>query len=197
MKTFDQKETDESAITCLESLIRRIETCDVRVTNIGQKQGIFTYGPDDSPQFGHDGTGALIVEYVNDKQAEAAALLRPEPAVYVPEPGAYDEGLLDVTSEAYAAAYPSLVHRYDMEEHVAFLKAEELAKVVKTLRDHAARLEDGTLTLDGFSLVKPAELVATDAGLARTFTGTGNLTLAYHDASARAAHLAHAEVVVD
>lgn len=197
MTTFDQKTLTDTALTSLEQLCRRIESCDVRVTNIGVKKGTFAYGSEYAPQYASDGTGALVVEYVNDKQAEAAALLSPEPAVYVPEPGAYDEGLLDVTSEAYAAAYPSLVHRYDMEEHVAFLKAEELAKVVKALRTHADLLEDGTLTLDGFSLVKPAELVESDEGLKRTFTGTGNLALAFHDASARAAHLAHAEVVVD
>lgn len=190
MKTFDQKETDESAITCLESLIRRIETCDVRVTNIGQKQGIFTYGPDDSPQYGHDGTGGLVVEYVNDKQAEAAALLSPEPAVYVPEPGAYDENLPDTDADGARQLYAP-------EDHAAWLRAQDVKKAIQALRTHADLLEDGTLTLDGFSLVKPAELVESAAGLARTFTGTGNLVLAFHDASARAAHLAHAEVGVD
>lgn len=183
MKPEQQRVLNETALTSMEKLLRRIESCEVRVTDIGMEKGTFVYGSESAPQYACDGTGALTVKYIDDGVHEEAMLLRTVPAPYVPEPGAYDENLPDIDGEP--------------EGHAARLKAEELAKVVKTLRDHADLLENGTLTLDGFSLVKPAELVATDAGLARTFTGTGNLALAYHDASARAAHLAHAEVRVD
>lgn len=187
MKAQEQKVLNETALTSLEDLARRIETCVVRVTDIGMEKGTFVYGSAEAPQYACDGTGALTIKYINDGVREEAMLLRTDTVKYVPEPGAYDADLPDTDAEP--------------EGRVERLKAVELAKVVKSLRDHASMLEDGTLTLDGFSLVKPAELVEGTAGgrtsLVRVFTGTGNLALAFHDASARAAHLAHAGVAVD
>jgi len=185
MKPEQQRVLNENTLTLMERLMRRIETSEVRVTDVGMKTGSFAYGSVDAPQWGNDGTFVLTIATIDDSIHEEAMLLRTDDVPYVPEPGAYDEDLPDTDAEPV--------------DHMARLKAEELAKVVKTLRDHATKLEDGTLTLDGFSLVKPAELVEVEgvAGLVRTFAGTGNLALAYHDASARAAHLAHAEVVVD
>lgn len=175
MLTPAQRRQNEAALSCLQDLLTAIETNVVRATHVSQTKDTRVSGSHNAPQYASTGVGSLRIEYINDVVAEVSR--------YVPEPGAYDEDLPDTDAEPV--------------DHMARLKAEELAKVVKTLRDHAAKLEDGTLTLDGFSLVKPAELVESDAGLVRTFAGTGNLALAYHDASARAAHLAHAEVVVD
>ena len=176
----------------MEQLLRRIETSEVRVTNVGMQKDTFVYGSEDAPQYACTGVGALLVEYVDDKTAATAEAIREAERasgrLHHPIMDSYDRGLPDTDDS---------VQLYAPEDHAAWLRAQDVKKAIQALRAHADLLEDGTLTLDGFSLVKPAELVESAAGLARTFTGTGNLALAFHDASARAAHLAHAEVIVD
>ena len=61
MKPEQQRVLNENTLTLMERLMRRIETSEVRVTDVGMKTGSFAYGSVDAPQWGNDGTFVLTI----------------------------------------------------------------------------------------------------------------------------------------